>query len=291
MTWGFSSYETRFRWAAALWAVLMTVWCMCPLSWQVRLIGAAVWVAITVLSTLHFAWWRPRIARDIPIFLSMDGVAPDPIREEYPKKTVTPEELRILVRNLLAAGYRFQTVHEAVTAPVRKAVVLTFNGGTRDGLGYLLPILKQYGVKATCFVPGDGETASDEFHLKPLELREMARSGLVGFGGTLPPETPADTDPETLTHMIRRNRHWLSGILGRLPTAFAYPNGKYSEPFENALRAAGYTIAFEDAKVMRRIDEAPFRVHRRPIPRGLLPWQAYLLATRGRYRVGSFRVR
>ena len=28
MTWGFSSYETRFRWAAAAWVVLMTIWCM-----------------------------------------------------------------------------------------------------------------------------------------------------------------------------------------------------------------------------------------------------------------------
>ena len=138
MTWGFSSFETRFRWAAALWAILMTVWCMSPLPWQARAIGGLVWVAITIGVSLRFSWWRPRLPREVPICLVAG---------------VDVALLEPLVRNLLAAGYRFQTVGEALESPVRKAVVLTFDGGTRDHFTILLPFLRRMGVKATCVTP------------------------------------------------------------------------------------------------------------------------------------------
>ena len=89
MTWGFSSFETRFRWAAALWAILMTVWCMSPLPWQARVIGGLVWVAITIGVSLRFSWWRPRLPREVPICLVAG---------------VDVALLEPLVRNLLAAG-------------------------------------------------------------------------------------------------------------------------------------------------------------------------------------------
>ncbi len=183
MTWGFSSYETRFRWIAALWAILMTVWCMSPLPWEVRLIGGGVWVAVTVLASACFAWWRPRSAREIPIFLSMEGVSEEISGVSRPERVLRPSELEALIRNLLSAGYRFQTVREALIAPVRKSVVLVVDGGTRDGLSVLLPLLRRLRVKATCFVAC--HEAGDPRFLKSLELQEMGRSGWVEFGGTL----------------------------------------------------------------------------------------------------------
>ena len=242
MTWGFSSFETRFRWAAALWAILMTVWCMSPLPWQARAIGGLVWVAITVGVSLRFAWWRPRLPRETPICLVAD---------------VDVALLEPLVRNLQAAGYRFQTVGEALEAPVRKAVALTFDGGTRDHFTVLLPFLRRMGVKATCFVSDSG--MRDAEHLKPLELQEMARSGLIELGGWAD-----DTagDDAALRQAVVRGRRWLTGVTGHLPVAFAYAPGPKAEAFA----------------------QAPFAVTRRRLPAGLRPWQAYLLATRGRYR-------
>ena len=279
MTWGLSSYETRFRWVAALWAILMTVWCMSPLPWRVRLIGGAVWVAISVLASVRFAWWRPRSARDVPIFLSMGAVS-DTITDALPAaRTVRPSELEALIRNLLSAGYRFQTVREALTTPTRKAVALIIDGGTRDALTTLLPLLRRLSVKATCCVPN--HKAGDPAYLKTLELQEMARSGMVEFGGHL----GAAADTETLYTTLTRNRNWLTGILGALPYVCLYPERlREDAALHAALREAGYHAAlFETAKTHPTV-AAPFAIPCRALPRGLRHWQAYLLATRGRWR-------
>lgn len=265
MTWGFSSYETRFRWAAAIWAILMTVWCMAPTPWAVRLAGAALWVAITLAVSARFAWWRPRLARDVPLFV----LAP-----------LKPALLGPLVRSLLASGYHFQTVSEALERPARKTVVLTFDGGTRDALSTLLPFLRGLSVKATCFVSDQG--MRDAEHLKPLELQEMARSGLVEFGGTLP-DPPADA--EALRTAVLRERHWLTGVLGQLPAAFAYAPGPNAETFAQAARAAHYRLALTEGSRVAPIAQNPYAVPRRRLDPTLKPWQAYLFVTRGRHRL------
>lgn len=281
MTWGLSSYETRFRWFAAVWAILMTVWCMSPLPWRVRLMGGGLWIAVTVLVSVRFAWWRPRSARDVPIFLSMGGVSEEVSDAVRPERSVRPTELEALVLNLLSAGYRFQTVREALTAPVRKSVVLVVNGGTRDCLAELLPLLRRLGVKATCFVACHG--ADDPRFLKSLELKEMARSGKIEIGGCL--GSGPVSSPEALREAVERNRNWLTGILGALPYAFVYPEGGCdTETLQGVLREAGYRAAlFEAAKAYPSVSD-PFAIPCRALPRGLRHWQAYLLATRGRWR-------
>lgn len=264
MTWGFASFETRFRWAAALWAVLMTVWCMSPLPWGVRAVGGAVWVAITAAASARFAWWRPRLPREVPICLLAE---------------VDPGTLEPLVRNLLASGYRFQTVGEALARPTRKSVVLTFDGGGREQFTVLLPLLRRLGVKATCFVSDQG--MRDAGHLKPLELQEMARSGLIELGGALP---DGAGEGEALLAAVVRGRRWLTGVTGRLPEAFAYAPGPGAALLARAAEAAHYRVAMTVGPRTEPFARAPFAVARRPLPPGLRPWQAYLLATRGRYR-------
>ena len=148
MNWGFASYETRFRWVAAIWAVILTGWCFADTNWKVRVVGALLWVIITVVLSLRFAWWRPRSEREVPIFLLLGR------RSEAGADVACPSlaDLEVLIRNLLAAGYRFQTVTEAIVAPARKSVAMTFDGGARETLGSLLPLLQRYNVKATLFV-------------------------------------------------------------------------------------------------------------------------------------------
>lgn len=271
MTWGFASYETRFRWAAALWAILMTVWCMSPLPGSVRLIGAAVWILMTVVLSLPFAWWRPRQARDVPIFLQADALM------------ASPAELKTLVKNLVVSGYRFQTVSEAVRAPIRKSVVFTFDCGTRDILEVLLPLVRELEVKVTCFVTDRGCT--DERYLKPLELQELVRSGWVELGGTmvLPEGEPS---AEELHDALFRTRNWVTGVSGHLPFAFAYPGGEATDVLRPIVEEAGYRIGMTLGRVTRPVDTDKYDVRRRIVPGGNRPWQTYLLVTRGRYRAG-----
>lgn len=271
MTWGFSSYETRFRWAAALWAVLMTIWCMSPLPGGIRLIGAGLWILVTVVISLPFAWWRPRQARDVPIFLQADALLD------------APEELKALVKNLVASGYRFQTVSEAVRAPIRKSVVFTFDRGTRDILEMLLPLVKALEIRVTCFVTDRGCT--DERYLKPLELQELVRSGLVELGGSMiPPE--GNPSAEELHEALFKTRNWVTGVSGHLPFAFAYPGGEASDELRTIVEEAGYRVGMSVGRVARPVEVDRYDVRRRVIPGGYRPWQSYLLVTRGRYRAG-----
>lgn len=282
MTWGFASYETRFRWAAAVWAVLMTVWCMSPLSWEVRLIGAAVWIAITVIVSLRIAWWRPRSERDVPIFLAFHAVSDTVQDAAHPECTIHPEALERLICNLKSAGYRLQTVEEAIAAPDRKSVVLTFDGGTRDAFFTLFPILKRTHAKATCFLPEHDPEVADT--LRVLEIQEMARSGLVAFGGMCAETQEGEA---ALGERLTRAKRWLTGVLGKQPIAFALPEGEHTETVRKAALTAGYPYLFICGKEMRPIADAPHAIHRRPIPGNRRPLQIYLLATRGRYRIGS----
>ena len=276
MNWGFASYETRFRWVAAIWAVILTGWCFADTNWKVRVVGALLWVIITVVLSLRFAWWRPRSEREVPIFLLLGrraGTGPD-------AAFLPLADLEVLIRNLLAAGYRFQTVSEAIVAPARKSVVMTFDGGARETLGALLPMLQRHTVKATLFVTNAGEHESSS--LKPLEIQELVRSGLVEIGGTVDP-LPAEATQEAWQEAISHSRHWIAGVVGQLPRVFAYPQGTSAEQLEGAVRAAGYTEAMGTGRQLRPVKDAPFDIHRRIIPAGCKSWQAYLLATRGRF--------
>ena len=278
MTWGLASYETRFRWVAAIWAVLLTGWCAGTMSWswRIALLGALLWVAITVLLSLRFAWWRPRGARDVPIFLLLGRLGPD----SQPQEFLPAEGLERLIKNLLVAGYRFQTVSEAIDEPTRKSVAMCFDGGARTALNRLLPLLQKYGVRATLFATDRGVT--DSRRLKPLELQELLRSGMLEIGGSVEDLGP-EASEEAWAAEVVRVRHWLAGVLGALPNVFAYPEGIAPERLKEAVKAAGYHAAMTEGRVLRPVKADPFAIRRRSIPMGCKPWQAYLLATRGRF--------
>ena len=82
---------------------------------------------------------------------------------------------------------------------------------------------------------------------------------------------------------IRENRDWLTQLLGVAPRAFAYPCGGYTEQVVEAIGRAGYSLAATMHKKLRPLATAPLLIGRRIVPRGLRPWQAYLLVTRGRF--------
>jgi hypothetical protein len=79
----------------------------------------------------------------------------------------------------------------------------------------------------------------------------------------------------------------MTGVLGALPVAFALPECPEADKVKESALVAGYRYILTKGKYMRPIDEAPDNIHRRVIPGNRGPLQLYLLATRGRYRVGS----
>lgn len=278
------SYEWKFRFGAAAWCVIVVAGCLPPLPiWGRIAIPAAMLVGGLVFSA-YCTWWRPRVRAGVPIFLMLHSVSETVVDPTCANNTLRPSELERLILDLKTAGYTFQRAGDAVERPVRRGVVLTFDDGYLDNYTDLFPILRRQQVPATCFVTSQG--ATNPAYLTPAQIREMEASGLVEFGGHTAHHTVLDqVAPDVATREIIDNAKWLEHVLGHAPTLFAYPCGGYTDAIVEAVKAAGYRYAFTMHKKMRPVSADPMRVHRQIIPRGVTPLQAYMLVTRGRYRL------
>lgn len=277
-------YERAIWLGLAVWLAGALVACLMPAPWAVRIGAMALWGAVGLVASLRVAWWRPRAPRACPLFLMLHAVSEAVVDPVCPNNSIRPGELARLILDLRRAGYTFHTVSEVLSDPGSRRVALTFDDGFVDNYTTLLPLLRELGAKATCYVTNRG--AADPTHfLSAGQIREMADSGLFEFGGHTANHTVlSEVSAAVAKREIEENRAWLGEIVGRLPATFAYPCGGFTEETVELVREAGYAAALTMRKGMRPVSSAPFEIHRQIIPRGCRPWQAYFIATRGRFR-------
>lgn len=279
------SYEFKFKLYFILFIIIELGLFFIPLPPVVRTILQTFILIIGLILSAKSTWWIPRVSRKLPIFLMLHSVSSEVVDPISPNNTLRPEELESLIQNLLHSGYTFQTAIDAIQNPRPRSVVLTFDDGLIDNYTILFPILKKFNIPATLFVTNRGESNAQEF-LTVAQIQEMAKSGLVEFGGHTAEHTVLNTvSPEIARKTIDANYAWLSQILGKPPRCFAYPCGGYDESTIQILKDVGYDYAFTMKKKMRPVAIDPYQIHRQIIPRGKTPIENYLLATRGKYRV------
>ena len=236
------------------------------------------------MSPLLYTWWWPRVSPSVPIVLMLHSVADEVVEPVSPNNTVRPRELEALVVRLRRSGYVFQTLSEAVESPCQRSVVFTFDEGCRDNYYELFPLVSRLDMRVTCFVTDRGDR--DPAFLSSVQIRKMDASGRFEFGGhTSRHVTLTDVAPEVAREEIRVNKVRIEEILGHPVNSFSYPCGRYSPAVVEEVRAAGYRLAVTMEKVMRPPTVDPLLIHRQIIPRGLDPVAAYLLVTRGRYKL------
>ena len=165
--------------------------------------------------------------------------------EEY--LFVRPSELEDQIGALKDAGYRFVFASEIDPFCFRKTVCLTFDDGYRDNLTELLPILEQYGAKATVF-PAVDLIGFNENFLTRDDLQLLADSPCVEIGSH--GMTHRDLlllSGEELQKELEESKRTLEELTGRPVTAFSYPGGHYTweqaklagEFYRNCFTAAG----------------------------------------------------
>lgn len=193
----------------------------------------------------------------VPILMYHE-VTPTPV-ERYRKYTVTPAELAAQLAWLRSRRYTSVDL-DAVRAaflgeralPAR-AIVITFDDGSRDCLDHAVPALLAHGFTATFFIVGGlvGSTtrwlpAEVGFEIPTAgwpTLRAAEREGMRCEAHSVSHPRLARVDDEQARDELVRGRAVLEEGLGHAVRHLAYPFGSHSPRTRELAREAGYLTA------------------------------------------------
>lgn len=139
--------------------------------------------------------------------------------------------------------------------PNKKYIMLTVDDGYKDNYELLFPLLKKYNFKAVIYaVTGeefnrwDVEQADNPEKrvelMNPAQIKEMADSGLVEFGGHTLTHPHLDTlDKDSQRFEIAENKTQLEQLIGKSLYSFAYPFGSHNQDSKDLAQELGYPFA------------------------------------------------
>lgn len=202
--------------------------------------------------------------------------------------TVSPTQFEADLKEIQSRGYAAISLQQLLdyydgkgNLP-EKSVLLTFDDGYYSVYVHAYPLLKQYGMPATCFILGqytqlysDGEVQDVNYaHMTWEQLREMRDSGLIAFGshtydlhqargqGVRYGISINPGESETLyCDAISEDLGYLSDVmekeLGMRPNCFAFPFGAICKQSYPVLQKLGFRIAFSCEEKVNRISALP----------------------------------
>lgn len=159
---------------------------------------------------------------------------------------ITTKALKEELQYLVKAGYNFprwQDVRDYLDGKIslpEKSVVLTFDDGTELFQKNGAPLLEKYDVRATSFVIcSHNWKKMVGHHYKHIDLEshsyDMHRpGGTIGHGGVFTALSVADGVKD-----LKKSQR----VLGS-SDAFAYPFGDYNDTAREAVKKAGFKVAF-----------------------------------------------
>lgn len=139
--------------------------------------------------------------------------------------------------------------------PDKKYLMLTVDDGYKDNYELLFPLLKKYNFKAVIYaVTGEQFNRWDVEQpdnpekrvelMSPEQIKEMADSGLVEFGGHTLTHPHLDTLKKDAQRVeIAENKTQLEQLIGQPLMSFAYPFGSHNQDSKDLAQALGYPFA------------------------------------------------
>lgn len=170
---------------------------------------------------------------------------------------VHPRAFRAQMDYLAEAGYRVLDVDgvadllDSGETPER-TVGLNFDDGYLDVAENALPVLAEYGFRATVFIATgvtDGRASFAWYRRQPpllgwSEIAELDRGGPLRFDShSVTHPNLLATDDRTAAFEIEESKRELEAQLGRPVVAFSYPAGLFGQRERNLVAAAGYRVA------------------------------------------------
>ena len=183
---------------------------------------------------------------------------------------VSPEEFREQLAYLKEEGYTtislldYMKARKGKLTLPEKPIVLTFDDGYDDNYYEMLPILEEFGMKATVYMITN--KIGQPKYLTWDELRDMQRRGIEIGSHTanhlpLTILTPEDRHDEV--YLSKLLMEW-NGI--KTVFTFSYPNGAYDETMPTLLQETEYLTAVTGDGGLNTMQTNPYLLQRINIP-------------------------
>lgn len=159
-------------------------------------------------------------------------------------------------------------------SPNKKYIMITVDDGYKDNYELLFPLLKKYNFKAVIYaVTGEQFNRWDVEHpdnpekrvelMSPAQIKEMADSGLVEFGGHTLTHPHLDTLDKLTQHIeIKENKEQLEQLIGQPLLSFAYPFGSHNQDSKDLSQELGYPFAVATNSGPLAMHEDPYQIRR-----------------------------
>jgi peptidoglycan/xylan/chitin deacetylase (PgdA/CDA1 family) len=181
--------------------------------------------------------------------------------------SVTTENFRRQLSHLVNNGYEnislLDLCEETATLNAGgRQFAICFDDGYRDNYLHAMPILKEFGMKATVFVSVDyidtdrsfpwdhayieswGGLREEDFCLSWSQLHEMRNSGIFSIGShTLTHPNLTTIGEQSARHEVVRSKEILEHRLATSIPLFCYPRGDLNQRIVAMVQDAGYRLA------------------------------------------------
>ena len=185
-----------------------------------------------------------------PAVLVYHELKPTPLNEF----DTTPEAFASQLDWLKDNGYETLSLEDFISYTKKgegfpeKSVMITFDDGYSGIYYYAFPELKKRGMKATFFITASvigGVKGTSYPHITYEQLAEMAADGNMSIGShTVSHLRLTGLSNDALKLEVSKSKQILENFTGKKIRAIAYPEGYYNSEVIDAVKEAGYEIAF-----------------------------------------------
>ncbi len=159
----------------------------------------------------------------------------------------------------------------------RKPVIMTFDDGYDEVFLNALPVMKEFGARATAFVLGDRSIKTNTWDVQSgfegaglmdqRQIMEIRKAGFeIGSHSMTHSDLTSVSDRKAWDE-IARSKGMLEDLLGAAVVSFAYPFGAANDSTERFVREAGYDYGCGVYSGPPKFAQDKFNIRRIPITR------------------------
>ena len=201
--------------------------------------------------------------------------------EKHSALTLHVDQFREQMEYLHNQGYNTITLAQLYdylengTELPNKPIVITFDDGYVDNYKNVLPILKEYNMKATLFMISDA--ANTPGFVSTEQMHQMEAGGFDIQGHTNHHKILTKIDPTELPDALLGGKTSLEGILGEPIEYLAYPGGFNDMLVQYVTKQSGYKMAFTVQPGTVQTGDNLYALNRLAIFQGDTPYLSFWL--------------